>query len=123
MLARTTHNVTVELVTGLEQLGGFFALTSAGGSLFLEWRISTLLACLVPSFVFGLLLLTKPAAMTLRGLLALLFLLGAGLTFIITNQLLWWLLSFELLLLVSLYLLRLTSKSERIGDAVAEMFF
>ncbi len=123
MLARTIQGVGGELVSGLGGVSDAFALTAVGGSLFLEWRLSTLLACLVPSFVFGLLLLTKPSAMTTRGLVALLLLLGAGLTFIVTNQLLWWLVSFELLLLVSLYLLRLTSKSERIGDAVAEMFF
>ncbi len=108
------------LVGGLgSEVGRLYAATG----LHAEWRYSMLLACFLPSTLFGLLLLTKPSAATLRGLSSLAFLLGVGVIFILTNLLLWWLITFELLLLVSLYLLRLTSKSERIGDAVAEMFF
>lgn len=87
------------------------------------WQYSTLAACLLPSIVFGFLFITKPTAISLRGLLGLGVLLLAGLVFIFTDSVVWWLISFELLLLVSLYLLRLTSKSERIGEAVSEMFF
>jgi NADH:ubiquinone oxidoreductase subunit 4 (subunit M) len=99
-------------------VGGAIAASLVGG-----WQYSTLLACVLPSIVFGFLFVTKPTGFTLRGLLALGFLLFAGILFVITDTLLWWLISFELLLLVSLYLLRLTSKSERIGEAVTEMFF
>lgn len=108
------------LVSGLnEEAAQLHTTTGIHG----EWRYSMLLACFLPSTLFGLLLLTKPNAATLRSLASLAFLLAVGVVFILTNLLLWWLIAFELLLLVSLYLLRLTSKSERIGDAVAEMFF
>lgn len=93
------------------------------GNVYAGWQYSTLLACVLPSVVFGFLFVTKLTGATLRGLAGLGFMLSAGLVFVCTNVLLWWLISFELLLLVSLYLLRLTSKSERIGEAVAEMFF
>jgi len=113
-----------QLMGGLvSSLGGEAGQLYAVTGLHTEWRYSMLLACFLPSAMFGLLLLTKPNAATVRGLSGLVFLLGVGVVFILTNLLLWWLIAFELLLLVSLYLLRLTSKSERIGDAVAEMFF
>lgn len=51
------------------------------------------------------------------------YLIGAGLVFIFSTNLVVTVASFELLLLISLYLLRLTSKSERILEATTEMFF
>jgi hypothetical protein len=82
-----------------------------------------LLACLVPACSFSALTLTRPAGTAAGAVVGLGVLLGVGVLFATTASLLVWLIAFELLLLSSLYLLRLTSKSERIGEAVAEMFF
>lgn len=81
------------------------------------------LACLVPLACFTALTLTRPSSQNAQAILCALLLLVIGGGFVYATQLFWWLLMFELLLLTSLYLLRLTSKSDRVGEAVAEMFF
>lgn len=50
-------------------------------------------------------------------------LIFVGGVFVLTDSLIVFLISFELLLVVALYLLRLTSKSERVDEAVVEMTF
>lgn len=82
-----------------------------------------MLACILPSAIFFVYLLTKPELIKFSALNALGFILVAGFIFTFTDHLLFIFVSFELLLLSSLYLLRLTAKSERIGEAVTEMFF
>jgi NADH-quinone oxidoreductase subunit M len=76
----------------------------------------------VPTAVFCSLTLTRPHLQVIRALGCLVILVGVAGAFITATQLVWWLVTFELLLLASLYLLRLTSKSERINEAVTEMF-
>lgn len=93
------------------------------GSVWAGWQFSVFLACLVPALCFGALVLTRPLGIAINGLIGLGVLLAVGAFFVVATSLLCWLIAFELLLLSSLYLLRLTSKSERIGEAVAEMFF
>jgi hypothetical protein len=87
------------------------------------WQHSLIVACVLPSLLFCFLLLSRPVAVVYASGAALGFLTAVGLVFIYAATLLVWLLAFELLLLASLYLLRLTSKSERIAEAVTEMFF
>jgi NADH-quinone oxidoreductase subunit M len=87
------------------------------------WQKSTLLACMLPLVVFFNYLLTRPVGFRLAAMNAVSFILISGFIFIWSNQLILIFFSFELLLLSSLYLLRLTAKSERIGEAVTEMFF
>jgi len=91
-------------------------------SLFL-WQKSTLLACILPLIIFFNQTLSKPGHLRFAALNAVLFVVIAGLVFVVSSQLVVIFFSFELLLLSSLYLLRLTAKSERIGEAVTEMFF
>ena len=78
---------------------------------------------MLPLVIFLTLTLTRPAREVGYTLGALGLLLGFGFVFSMSTHLGWWLVSFELLLLVSLYLLRLTSKSERINEATAEMLY
>lgn len=73
--------------------------------------------------MFWVLVLTRPEQESQRATLALACLVLFGLGFVYGEHLGWWLLSFELLVLVSLFLLRLTSKSERIADAATEMLY
>jgi NADH:ubiquinone oxidoreductase subunit 2 (subunit N) len=82
-----------------------------------------MLACVLPLAIFFIYLLTKPSMVRFSALNALSLILISGFIFTFTEHLLFIFLSFELLLLSSLYLLRLTAKSERIGEAVTEMFF
>ena len=97
--------------------------TLTGGAQVTAWGVSVCWACVVPTVIFCSLTLTRPHLQTARVLGCLVGLVGIAGAFIVATQLFWWLLLFELLLLLSLYLLRLTSKSERINEAVAEMFF
>lgn len=82
-----------------------------------------MLACILPLAIFFIYLLTKPSAVKFSALNSLGLILVSGFIFTFTEHLLFIFLSFELLLLSSLFLLRLTAKSERIGEAVTEMFF
>jgi hypothetical protein len=78
---------------------------------------------MLPLIIFFNYLLTRPTGSRFAGLNAIVFILVSGFIFTLSNQLVLIFFSFELLLLSSLYLLRLTAKSERIGEAVTEMFF
>lgn len=91
-------------------------------SLFL-WQKSTLLACILPLIIFFNQMLSKPRYLCFAALNAVIFIVAAGFVFVVSSHLIVIFFSFELLLLSSLYLLRLTAKSERIGEAVTEMFF
>jgi NADH:ubiquinone oxidoreductase subunit 2 (subunit N) len=91
-------------------------------SLFL-WQKSTLLACILPLIIFFNQLLSKPRHLCFAALNVVIFIVAAGFVFVTSSHLFVIFFSFELLLLSSLYLLRLTAKSERIGEAVTEMFF
>jgi NADH:ubiquinone oxidoreductase subunit 2 (subunit N) len=78
---------------------------------------------MLPLTIFFNYLLSRPVGFRFAGLNTILFILASGFVFTLSNQLVLIFFSFELLLLSSLYLLRLTAKSERIGEAVTEMFF
>ena len=82
-----------------------------------------MLACMLPLVIFFIFLLSKPSAIKVSALNAMGFIISSGFLFTFADNLLFIFLSFELLLLSSVYLLRLTAKSERIGEAVTEMFF
>jgi formate hydrogenlyase subunit 3/multisubunit Na+/H+ antiporter MnhD subunit len=73
--------------------------------------------------LFLFLLTGKARNVVAPTLLALAVILAAGVSFTLTCSLFVFFVSFELLLLAALFLLRLTSKSERVDEAVAEMAF
>ena len=79
-------------------------------------------ALLIASLPFFLLSQTRPTAVLGGTSLAGLVSLAAGLVFIATDSLWVMFFSFEFLLLSALYMLLLTSKSERVRDAALEMF-
>jgi hypothetical protein len=81
-----------------------------------------LLAAVLPALVFFLLVLTRPGGAALAALRGLGVLLLAGVAFVLTHAVVPLVLSFELLLLAAIYLLQLTSKSERVLEAALEMF-
>jgi hypothetical protein len=87
------------------------------------WQRGVLLAAIPPVFSFTALTVLKPSARVGCALSALGFLSAAGVLFTLTSSVVLTFVTFELLLLVSLYLLRLTAKSDRILEAVTEMFF
>ena len=102
-----------------------FGSVGAGSSLLVwtMWQVSTLLAAVVPVLSFLMLTLSRPTPRALSTLFALGFLVSVGVLFTLTSSLMLMLLAFEFLLLASLYLLRLTAKSDRVIEAAAEMFF
>lgn len=79
-------------------------------------------ALLIASLPFFILSQSRPATVvgptTMAGLVS----LSAGLAFLSTDSLWLMFVSFEFLLLSALYMLLLTSKSERVRDAALEMF-
>ena len=83
---------------------------------------SFLLSCFVSVFFFLILLLSKPASIIRLALLHIILIIVISNLFIFSNSIFVIFICFELLLLVSLNLLKLTSKSERILEAVGEMF-
>lgn len=85
--------------------------------------IAFLASAVLATAVFLALVLTKPLAILRQVLAAVTLVISAGMVFFLTESLLTFFVAFELLLLASLYLLRLTSKSERVIDASTEMFF
>ena len=106
------------------QLGsGYLTLQFVAVPGFSIWQGSTLLAAVVPVGAFSMLSLTKPLGRALGALNVLGALVVVGVVFVITNTLIVMVGAFELLLLLSLYLLRVTAKSDRVLEAVAEMFF
>jgi hypothetical protein len=112
------HRLDLELWYSLQlpaQLGAGFPLSGARVGGFL-------LAATLPTLAFLALLVARPARIVRAGLRGLCVLILAGTTFVVAQSLLALVLSFELLLLTSIYLLQLTSKSERVLDAALEMF-
>lgn len=79
-------------------------------------------ALCVASLPFFILTQTRPSTLVANTALAGLVSLGAGLVFITTSALWVMFMAFEALLLSALYILLLTSKSERARDAALEMF-
>lgn len=84
---------------------------------------SFLLSLFISVFFFFILILNKPFSIIKNAILNIFLIIFLSFIFIFTNSIFILFLSFELLLLVSLNLLKLTSKSERILEAVSEMFF
>lgn len=79
-------------------------------------------ALLIASLPFFILSQTRPTTVVGPTTLAGLFSLATGMVFICTESLWLMFISFEFLLLSALYMLLLTSKSERVRDAALEMF-
>jgi len=70
-----------------------------------------------------ILLAAKPLTILRSAVLSSVALAAIAFAFVTTDSLPVLFVGFELLLLVSLFLLRLTSKSERVVEASVEMFF
>jgi hypothetical protein len=87
-----------------------------------ELSVSFLLACFVTVSIFGALLLSRPGTLVASSFGYLGLLMVVSLVFIFCPTLFSMFVAFECLLLISLGLLKLTSKSERIGEAISEMF-
>lgn len=82
-----------------------------------------LLSGLITGIIFVSILATKPMHISGTAVASLVMLGFVACAFLFTDSLFIFLATFELLLLTSLYLLRLTSKSERVMEATVEMFF
>ena len=87
-----------------------------------DMNVSFLFAAFITVTIFYMLLLSKPAAVSVSTYANLFLLVVVSVLFICTTSLFAMLVLFESLLLLSTNLLKLTSKSERIGEAVSEMF-
>ena len=100
----------------LRSLGDYLCL---GGLDFVE--IGTLAALVLGSLPFFAITQTRPNSVTGGAGVAVAGTLAAGLVFITTEALWLMFLSFEFLLLSAIYIILLTSKSERARDAALEM--
>lgn len=101
-------------------------LRSALGSFVLETSAlqqAILLSGALTNLIFLTLSASKPIALLRAALGSALSLSAVSFVFVTTDSLAVLFICFELLLLLSLYLLRLTSKSERVLEASTEMFF
>jgi hypothetical protein len=87
-----------------------------------ELVVSFVIACFCTISIFFSLLLTRPGVITSVAASYLSLLVLVSLSFIFCPSMFSMFISFECLLLISLGLLKLTSKSERIGEAISEMF-
>ena len=87
-----------------------------------DMNVSFLFAAFITVTIFYMLLLSKPAVVSVSTYANLFLLVVVSVLFICTTSLFAMLVLFESLLLLSTNLLKLTSKSERIGEAVSEMF-
>jgi hypothetical protein len=96
-------------ITGM----GFFSV---------ELVTSFVIACFCTIGIFFILLLLRPGILIMSVYLYIGLLTVVSLVFIFCPSLFCMFVSFECLLLVSIGLLKLTSKSERIGEAISEMF-
>lgn len=85
-------------------------------------QLSFLFSATLTAVAYLVLTLTRPRQTTTPVLLSLSVVIVASVCLLCTQHFLVIFLSFELLLLSSLLLLRLTSKSERVLEAVMEMF-
>jgi hypothetical protein len=84
--------------------------------------VSFFVACTLTTLVFFSLLLLRQESVTMTVHLNMAILVAVSFFFIYTKSLIIMFVSFECLLFISLNILRITSKSERIGEAVSEMF-
>jgi formate hydrogenlyase subunit 3/multisubunit Na+/H+ antiporter MnhD subunit len=84
--------------------------------------ISFLITCLFTAGIFYCIMLTRPDIKLLEVFLYLCGLVSIGIIFILTDSFIIMFVMFESLLATALALLKLTSKSERIGEAISEMF-
>ncbi len=84
--------------------------------------ISFLIACFITISIFFILILTRPYMIIISAIYYIFLLLIVSFIFIFSSFLPNMFLAFEALLLIALGLLKLTSKSERIGEAISEMF-
>jgi formate hydrogenlyase subunit 3/multisubunit Na+/H+ antiporter MnhD subunit len=90
--------------------------------LLFSYNISFLISCFITVSIFFGLLLARQGLLVFTALLYLILLVCVSVLFIFTTSLFVMFICFECLLLVAIGLLKLTSKSERIGEAVSEMF-
>lgn len=84
--------------------------------------LSFLIACFVTLSVFFCLMLTRQSALVSVASWYILALTGVSIIFIFSDSVVTLFICFECLLLLALGLLKLTSKSERISEAISEMF-
>lgn len=96
-------------ITGM----GFFSV---------ELATSFVIACFFTIGIFFVLLLLRPGILVISVYFYIGLLTIVSLVFIFCPSLFCMFVAFECLLLVSIGLLKLTSKSERIGEAISEMF-
>jgi len=113
-----SHLIFSQTLAAANTITASFVIGAVG-----QWQYATLLAAVIPVSTYVLLTTVRPTARNISGFYALIFLTLCGVLFTLTASLLIMFVTFELLLLVSLYLLRLTAKSDRVLEAVAEMFF
>ena len=83
---------------------------------------SFLIACFISVFIFLILVLNKPVTVLKSITMHINFIVFVSVLFIFADSFILLFICFELLLLVSISLLKLTSKSERVLEAVNEMF-
>jgi len=93
-----------------------------GGAL-LEWQRGVVLAAVYPCLLFFFLSMGRSRAVLTSAGIAVGLLSAAGFSFLFSSSLIVFLVSFELILPLSLFLLKLTSKSERVDEALVEMAF
>lgn len=85
-------------------------------------QVSFFLAAAITSLIYLALILTRAHRLQSVALFYFIFVVSAATLMLVTSAVLFIFLCFELLLLASLGLLKLTSKSERVLEAMEEMF-
>jgi hypothetical protein len=85
-------------------------------------NLSFLIACFVTCGFFFILVLNRSESLTASAYLYMCLLVIVSVLFIFTTSIALMFVYFECLLLLAVALLKLTSKSERIGEAISEMF-
>jgi formate hydrogenlyase subunit 3/multisubunit Na+/H+ antiporter MnhD subunit len=87
-----------------------------------ELTVSFIIACFCTVGIFFILLLLRPGILIISAYFYIGLLVIVSLVFIFCPSLFGMFIAFECLLLIAIGLLKLTSKSERIGEAISEMF-
>lgn len=85
-------------------------------------QVSFFLAAVITSLIYLALILTRTQRLQSAALFYFIFIVSAATLMLVTSAVIFIFLCFELLLLASLGLLKLTSKSERVLEAMEEMF-
>jgi formate hydrogenlyase subunit 3/multisubunit Na+/H+ antiporter MnhD subunit len=85
-------------------------------------QVSFFLAAVITSLIYLALILTRAHRLQSVALFYFIFIVSAATLMLVTSAVIFIFLCFELLLLASLGLLKLTSKSERVLEAMEEMF-